>query len=345
MNEIRPLKGLQAEHFMHPGDRVGIERIKTYAVFKKFMEKLLVEGLEDDMYLMSLADNVKLGPNQGKKLYDMLLNASNILDMKAPMLFMDTDPVPNAYAYGQNKPIVVLTSGLVDAFSDEEIFAIISHELGHIKCRHTLYTIMALNIDKLMHILSALPLLGPTLGVGFFLSLMSWFRRSELSADRAALLTTQSKDLIAKTMMKLAGGGSNKLCESLSLESFLEQAAEYEGLQKERLNSGAYKKWAYIFGTLMTTGRSTHPWPAVRTMEAIKFYNSDRYKRIVLKDYPQEKENAEGMFAKEDVAKDEELDMLKQGLKDAGDGAVKYGKKVRDRVVDKLQRIVKDIGR
>ena len=343
MSESITLKGLKADHFMHPGDKIAIEKLKGYAKFRQIMEKMLVEGLEDDMYLMSLADNVKIGPKQGRKIYDMHLKASNILDLSPPTLFMDTDPVPNAYAFGEKRPIVILTSGLVDTFSDDEIFAVISHELGHIKCRHTLYSLMAQNIYFVIQIFSLIPLLGAALGIGFYLTLMAWYRRSELSADRAALLATQSKDLISRTMMKLAGAGSNKIYETLSLESFLEQAQEYEDLQTEMLNSGTYKKWAYIFGTLMSTAFSTHPWPALRTKEAIKFYDSVRYKNILSMDYPVEKEKAEGIFASEGIAKDVEAEALKQDLSEVGRDikrkAADYGSKMSGFLKTKLEKI------
>ena len=69
MKNIKVLTGLNEEHFIHPGDKIAIEKLKGYSTFKKFMERLLFEGLEEDMYLMSLADNVKLGARQGKKIY------------------------------------------------------------------------------------------------------------------------------------------------------------------------------------------------------------------------------------------------------------------------------------
>ena len=343
MNNRAILSGLKAEHFMHPGDKLAINKLKSYTKFREIMQRLLVEGLEDDMYLMSLADNVKLGPKQGKKIYDMLINASKILDMQPPKLFMDTDPVPNAFAFGENKPIIIVTSGLVDTFSDDEIFTVIGHELGHVKCRHTLYTLMAENVLLLMQILSFFPMVG-VLSFGFYLSLLSWYRRSELSADRAALLVTQSDKLISRTMMKLAGGGSNKIYESLSCESFLEQADEYEKLQMEMLNSKVYRKWAYIFGTLMATALSTHPWPALRMKETIKFYNGQRYKNILSGKYTKSEEKAEGMFASEGIT--QEIN-FKEDIKEVGgnikDATSAYGKKMASFLSGKLKKIAEDM--
>lgn len=341
------LKGLKAKHFMHPGDRVAIKKLEGYTKFKDMMQRLLVEGLEDDIYLMSLADNVKLGSKQGKKIHDMLVEASTILDIESPKLFMDTDPIPNAFAFGEKKSIITLTSGLVDTFSDDEIFTVIAHELGHIKCRHTLYSLMATNFLLLIQIFSLFPVIGLVLGYGFYLTLLAWYRRSELSADRAALLATQSEELVSRTMMKLAGGGSNKIYESLSLESFLEQADEYEKMQLEMLESGAYKKWAYIFGTLMATAFSTHPWPALRTKEAIRFYNGKRYKDIISHNYTESEEKAEGIFASEGLTQGISLKATKEDLKEIGkdikDKTTGYSKKAASFIKEKLRKVVEDI--
>lgn len=349
MANIKVLKGLKADHFMHPGDKVAIEELRGYSTFKKIMERLLLEGLEEDMYLMSLADNVKLGPKQGKKIHNMLVAASKILDIETPEIFMDTDPTPNAYAFGEKRPIVTLTSGLIDTFSDHEIFAVIGHELGHIKCRHTLYSLMAQNALLMMQIFQAIPVIGTALGLGFYLTLLAWYRRSELSADRAALLVTQSQELITRTMMKLAGGGSNRIYQTLSIEAFLEQADEYERLQEEMINSGGYKKWAYIFGTLWTGAFRTHPWPAIRTKEMIKFHKGERYRKIVSGNYPDTGEKAEGIFSSEGLSVDIDPKRMKEDIKDIEkdikDKATAYGKKVSTYFREKVTKTAEEIQR
>ena len=347
MENIKILKGLKAEHFMHPGDKIAIEKLKGYGTFKKIMERLLLEGLEEDMYLMSLADNVKLGPKQGKKIYNLLNVASRILDIKTPELFMDTNPAPNAYAFGEKRPIITLTSGLIDTFSDHEIFAVLGHELGHIKCRHTLYSLMAQNVLVLMQMFQAIPVIGIALGIGFYLALLAWHRRSELSADRAALLTTQSKELVTRTMMKLAGGGSNRIYKTLSLEAFLEQADEYEKLQKEMIESGGYKKWAYIFGTFWAGAFLTHPWPAIRTKEIIKFFEGKRYNVIVSGKYPDTEEKAEGIFSSEGLRVDIDSGDIKQDIKDIEkdikDKATGYSKTISTYLKGKIKKSAEDI--
>jgi Zn-dependent protease with chaperone function len=337
----RVLKGLKAEHFMHPGDKMAIQALKGYKTFEKMMESFLLEGLEDDMYLMSLADNVKLGPKQAKKIHDMTIVASKILDMDTPALFMDTNPTPNAFAFGDKKSTITLTSGLIDTFSDAEIFTIIGHELGHIKCRHTLYSLMVQNINLLMQFFAFFSVIGIPLGIGFYYCLLAWYRRAELSADRAALLVTQSKKLVTKTMMKLAGGGTSRIIDTLSLESFLEQADEYEKIQKEMLDSEGNKKLAYIFGTLLQAASTTHPWPTIRTKEIIRFYEGERYKSILSLQYPEEEEKAgEWALASEGILPDIDYGDLKQDVKGMGKDLTG---KVSSYLKEKLEKAAKDI--
>ena len=73
-----------------------------------------------------------------------------ILDVDEPELYVQLDPVPNAFTYGHTRPFIVLTSGLVDMLDDEERFYVIAHELGHIKAGHVLYTVLAQNIADLV---------------------------------------------------------------------------------------------------------------------------------------------------------------------------------------------------
>ncbi len=61
------------------------------------------------------------------------------------------------------------------------------------------------------------------------LAFLEWYRKSELSADRAGLLGSQDVAATMRLFMKMAGGGNvaNIRPGDLNLEPFLEQANEY----------------------------------------------------------------------------------------------------------------------
>lgn len=66
-----------------------------------------------------------------KKLYSILERA-NLRDVE---IYALEEYIPNAYSYGRR---VVLSLGLFEILDDEEIAAVVAHELGHIKNRDTI---------------------------------------------------------------------------------------------------------------------------------------------------------------------------------------------------------------
>jgi Zn-dependent protease with chaperone function len=105
------------------------------------------------------------------------------------------DPIINAFTVGSENPIVVLNTKTVECLTEAELRFILGHEVGHIKSQHSLYHWIARFI---------LPYIGDTLGKATFgigkiftaplqLALLSWSRKSELTADRAGLLACQNR--------------------------------------------------------------------------------------------------------------------------------------------------------
>jgi Zn-dependent protease with chaperone function len=153
---------------------------------------VLEYGFERVYYLENVASNVRVTPRMFERLHRALGWGCKILGIEEPELFVQVDPVPNAFTYGHTRPFIVLSSGLVDMLDDEERFFVIAHELGHIKCGHVLYTVLARNIAAVVSLIGQATLgLGALLGQGLVLALHDWYRKSELSADRAGLLCVQ----------------------------------------------------------------------------------------------------------------------------------------------------------
>ncbi len=199
------------------------------------------------------------------RLHRSLTWACKILDVPEPEMYVEVDPVPNAYTYGHTKPFVTLTTGLIDMMSDEQLFFVIAHEVGHIKAGHILYGTMARNIAALMEIVGTMTLgIGSLLGTGLWIGLLEWYRCAELTADRAALLCVQDLEPARDTFMKLAGG-TTRLSAEMDREEFLRQVHEYEDVDRSTLDK-AYK-------VLLTLLR-THPFAMQRAKELDVWFNS-----------------------------------------------------------------------
>src|SRR5207249_1650145 len=82
------------------------------------------------------------------------------------------------------------------------------HELGHVMSGHALY--VAILILILNFSFSSLPFLAGIALLPIRIALLEWFRKSELSSDRARLLATQDPNAAMRMYLKMAGGGDMK---------------------------------------------------------------------------------------------------------------------------------------
>ena len=165
----------------------------------------------------------------------MLRDACYILDLeKVPPMYVNQDPQPNAMCIGLDEPIIVVTTGLVELLDEEEMRAVVGHEVGHALSGHSVYRTILLFLTNLALQVAWIPL-GNVAIMAIVTALREWFRKSELSADRAGLLVGQDLQASMRGLMKIAGG--NHLHE-MNVDAFLEQAEEYEaGRRPARLRA------------------------------------------------------------------------------------------------------------
>jgi len=112
--------------------------------------------------------------------------------------------------------------------------------------------------------------LGSLLGQGLVVALHDWYRKAELTSDRAGLLCVQALDPCVGTFMKLAGGAS-RLYAEMDRDAFLQQIRAYDDADELLLNK-AYKG-------MLTLYRS-HPFPILRARELDTWYR-DGYRRLM----------------------------------------------------------------
>ena len=155
---------------------------------------------------------------------------------------------------------------MVELLNDEELDAVIAHECGHILCRHVLYHSLA---EYVLRGVDSLGLLGK-LAVPFQLALFYWYRKSELSCDRASAIVT-SPEVVASTMARLAGGPKS-ITSGINMQEWIKQADQYDQIY----NDGTWNKALQIYVTMALS----HPFSAVRVREILKWGESEQYRRI-----------------------------------------------------------------
>ncbi|MSP60729.1 MAG: M48 family peptidase [Myxococcales bacterium] len=268
--QLRTFPGLDGRSFQHPADAAALEALRSVPGLDTLVSKFMEYGVERVLYLQNIAGNVRVTAKMFPRIYKSLRWGCKILDIEEPELYVTVDPRPNAWTYGHTKPFIVLTSGLVDMLSDEERFFVLAHELGHIKSQHVLYGALARNIKFIVEFLGSVTLgIGALLGLGLELALLEWFRKAELTADRAALLCVQDLGPCIRTFMKLAGGAS-RLYAEMDESEFMRQIRAYEDTDRSSLNK-AYK-------ILITLGLD-HPFPILRAKE-LDLWHGTGYRAI-----------------------------------------------------------------
>ncbi|TDE12262.1 M48 family metallopeptidase [Jiangella asiatica] len=263
---------ISSRAYEHPADRGALVALRTLRGFDTVLKKMSGLFSERSLRLHFLAGSVRVGETQFRDVYQDVVDAVHILDLpERPELYIISDPNPRAMAIGVDRPFVVVSTGLFDLLDAEERRFVIGHEVGHILSGHAVYRTLLLALTNLALRVAWIPL--GYMGLrAIVLALEEWHRKSELSCDRAGLLTSQDPDAAKRALMKLAGG--SRLGE-MSVDAFLQQAREYDAAEDAR--DGLIK-------LLSLMGR-THPHAVVRLAELDHWAASGEYSRILAGDY------------------------------------------------------------
>lgn len=252
--------------FIHPEDAAALRMLESIPGFPALVKKFLQIGLEQMQYGVNMASTIRLSPTQLPHLYNHLPPICKRLGIAEPEFYLEMDPTPNAWTFGDTKIYITITSGLVELLNDEELDAVIAHECGHILCRHVLYHSLA---EYVLRGVDSLGLLGK-LALPFEVALYYWYRKSELSCDRAAAIAT-SPEIVASAMARLSGG-PKEITSKINLKEWMKQADIYDQIY----NDGMWNKTLQIS---VTMARS-HPFSAVRVREVMTWGDTEQYRRI-----------------------------------------------------------------
>jgi len=279
----------------HPADRAALNALRKIPGFDLALRKVFGLFGERALRLAFKANAVKVTENQYPWVHERLLRVCEVLDMEEPPeVYISQTPIVNAGAVGMSDPFIVLNSSMIEVLGRDEVEAVLGHEVGHILSGHVLYRtllILLLNLVIFRYTLAGLAV-RPIL-----MALLEWYRKSELSSDRAGLLAIQDPDTSMRSLMLLAGGTRG---ETLDLDEFVAQAEEYR--EGGDVLDAVYK-------VLNVLGQ-THPFAVVRVAELKDWMETGTYERILSGEYQRRSEEDTRSY-REDLAE------AMKGYKDA----------------------------
>ena len=270
------LPQIAAVSWEHPADRAALQAMRAVPGFDEVVRKVIaILGGERGIRLLFQGNSVRTAPKQFPAAHGLLVEVCATFDWpKAPEMFVSQTPVFNAGAYGVDDPFIVLHSAALELLDEEEVRALIGHELGHVMSGHALYHTIAAILFLVS--LSALPFLAGIALLPIKLAVLEWSRKSELSADRAGLLGSQNIMASQQLYMKMAGGYRGALeAGQMDLNEFMAQANEY---------AGTHEGLDIVYKVLNTLGL-THPMNTVRAAELQTWMAAGDYERILRGEY------------------------------------------------------------
>lgn len=271
-----PIAGLHPLEYEHPLDTRAIESLRGVPGLDKLVKLFISQGVGKYFEVECTGSNIRVNEKAYPELHRLLLDACAILNVaQPPTLYIEQDDHINAYVVGDERHLLCVTAGAVDRLTEPELMCLFGHELGHIKSQHVLYRMIAGSLAGL-----GTGLAKYTFGASLVLSALStpvemgllrWERTSELTCDRAGLLSCQNLDACMGLFMKMAGL-PHKYAQAPHVEEFVAQAREFD--QADYGVISKFIKWAQA-------STMTHPFTVIRAAEILKWVESGEYEQVL----------------------------------------------------------------
>ncbi|MBI5211644.1 MAG: M48 family metallopeptidase [Elusimicrobia bacterium] len=265
LGSLRVMPSLESSEYEYSADREALAAFQSIPGADWLMKKWLEFWLEFDRAAL-LGSTVRVSERQFPEVHAHLARAAEVLGMNPPPLFIIERPDVNAFTLGTDdeNSFLLVTRKLLEVVNDRELTFILGHELGHVKSQHVLYVTLATYLAN-AGVFAGRRLFGALLlAYPLRMALLAWYRRSEITCDRAGLLCCQDVEAARKALL-ICGCGSREFADRIDLAEFAKQAEDVRN---------TYGKWSELF--------VTHPYLPKRVRSLELFAESHFYLRRVL---------------------------------------------------------------
>jgi heat shock protein HtpX len=173
-------------------------------------------------------------PEQEPKLHQIVDRLCALADMPKPKVAVSEMDMPNAFATGRNpkNAVVCATRGIMARLPDEELEAVLAHELSHVAHRDVAVMTIASSVGMLAGLVARIAMFSAFLGGGgrggrngsqivlieiaaFLVSIIIYFiafmltmalsRYRELAADRSGAILIGKPSVLASALVRVTG--------------------------------------------------------------------------------------------------------------------------------------------
>ena len=199
----QPTQVLASSDFATPADQSILGSLKATEPLPHLIEKVIpVGGKASEGWLSKHALRVDFSSQLGS----MVTGIGEVLGIqRLPRVYVAPIPEMNAFSAGtDDDPLLVVCSPVFQVLDYVGVEGLVAHELAHIANRHVLYHMLAESVSTGFQ-LAASALAAGVVSLPIRMMLLSWYRESETSADRASLLFLGDLRKFESLMVALSG--------------------------------------------------------------------------------------------------------------------------------------------
>jgi Zn-dependent protease with chaperone function/uncharacterized tellurite resistance protein B-like protein len=253
------LAGIDMNLLVYRGDRKALAELLADAEFSTTVNRLLVDLKPYNARKELLTKALKITRGMMPALYDVTDRCARVLKLSKEIeVYVNQDSHFNAACYppAKDRILLVLTSSLVEKFSQQELAFVIGHEIGHYLFEHTRFPVDYILSNH-----------GGQLAPVHAMKLYSWIRNAEVTADRVGMLCCRDFATAARTFFKLSSGVTSSVFQ-FSVEDYL---AQLEDLRNEVSQQETDPQDWF----------STHPFNPMRLKALEVFTKGEPYHRLI----------------------------------------------------------------
>ncbi|MCB1683798.1 MAG: M48 family metallopeptidase [Pseudomonadales bacterium] len=240
-------------------DRKMAESLLTDPLIRRVNEQIARHEEDNPSGLRRrlLSTSVRLSARMAPDLHEMARECVERLEIDIePELYVFASPQFNAMCFKPEEKhlYVMFSSSLIEGFDENELKFVVGHELGHHAYRH--------HDIPIGLVLQGNARPDPKLA----LSLFTWSRYAEISADRAGAHCARDIKAVSRALFKLASGLTGTTID-FHLDDFLAQVDEMQVIDQKPGEGAPKEDWF-----------STHPFSPLR-VKALELFDQSEFAR------------------------------------------------------------------